>query len=223
MRETMQGPVLVAKAEVEEMKGMRELAVAVGRQWKEQRAAQDQADARGLEIGRLICEFAARAEVVVQLGVLNAKENRPNGGSPKKAHCWVAEQIANPELGLSTRHLERCARAFLKAQAKGLPINTSIRVAEASAVAEKYSDKPLCEMQPSPERLFNTEATGNDDDDAFDPDRDAVIIARKIKAFFYTPEGHSRLKTKKQKDSFAQKLQEQFELLKIDWVIEPKD
>lgn len=217
---------IVATVKVEVIDGIKKLASDVAAQWKKQRTAQDAADLHGLEMGRLICEFAGRADVQVQISLVNSKENKPTGGRPKAAHCYIADLLCSPdsETGLSVRHLERCARAWMKAQKKGLPLNTSLRIAEASDLVKKVSDKSVDESQPSPERLFNTEATENEnaEEREFDPDRDALVLAKKIQSFFVTPEGHQRLRSRPQRDKFAKKLNEAFEEFKIEWEILPK-
>ena len=220
-------PAIVAQAEPDD--GVKSLAKAVSKAWTEQRQAQDKADAHGLEIGRLVCEYAERADTQARVAVANEKKN----GRPKAAHCWVAEEIvkASGGKGPSIRHLERCARAYLKAQKNGLPINTPIRVAEASDIISKVADrldadgKPLQpdDMQPSPERLFEIEAEeGDDDEKKFDPEREALTLAKKIQNFFYTPEGHPKLRTKAQKTVFAKHVNKTLETIGIDWEFFPK-
>lgn len=214
---------IVAKADAEALDGLKALAKSIQGEWTAQRKAQDAADAHGLEMGRQICAFAASKEVQGKVAVINAKKN----GRPQAAHCFVAEQLvlSGQITGISQRHLERCARAFLKAQKKGLPLNTPIRVAEASDLVKKASDKPLDEMQPSPERLFDTDASqGNDGDrESFDPERDAFRVARKIKEFLYTPEGHPRLRSNKQKIEFATSVNKALDELGIDWELVPEE
>lgn len=212
---------MVAKAEVDGE--IRKLSTAIGHQWKAQREAQDRADIHGLEIGRLICEHAEKPDVKAKLTIANAKENKPSGGRPKAAHCWVAEQViqCGSVGGLSLRHLERCARAFMKAKAKGLPLNASIRIAEASAVATKYSDKALDDCQPSPERLFNSENDSSDPDEEFDPEREAMVLARKVKTFFYSETGNPRFRTQKQRDQFANTLNKAFAQMRLGWSVIP--
>lgn len=217
-------PIVSTTEDVGSIDGLKKLAKAIHGEFAAQRKAQDVADAHGLEIGRLICEFASRGDVQAQVAVINRKKN----GRPQSAHCYIAEQlfVSGEITGLTQRHLERCARAFLKAKSKGLPINTPIRIAEASDMIARTVDKNPSDAQPSPERLFDTDAPADNgsDRDAFDPDRDALRIARKIKEFFFSPQGHPYLRNKKQKDEFAKKLEEAFESVGLtDWAVIPME
>jgi hypothetical protein len=128
-------------------------------------------------------------------------------------------------LPLSQQYLGRCARAWIRAEKKGLPIGTPLKVAEAPEILARVADSPSCDTMPSPERLFAVEAAeggATAGPEAFDPERDALVLARKIRAYFFTPEGHARLRTAKQKNSFAKELNIQFETMGIDWEITPK-
>lgn len=212
---------IVAPAPAVEFDGIQKLAKAIHGEWAAQRKAQDSADAHGLEIGRLICEFAKRPQVAAQLAVINAKKN----GRPQAAHCYVAEQliVSGEVSSLSQRHLERCARAFQKAQKKGLPIGTAIKIAEASDIIKKVAEKSVEESTPSPERLFNTEPNETaSEENKFDPDVAALKLARSVRSFFYDDSNNPRLRTKAQKDAFAKKLDEAFSELGIEWAIYPK-
>jgi len=220
LKEMVSPPAIVAKAEAVN-EGIAKLAKQIGAHYQEQRTSQDRADMCGLEIGRLICEHAASAEVKGKLAVINAKAE---GGRPKSAHCYVAEQIALSGIAgtVSQRHMERCARAFQKAQKKGLPLNTPIRVAEASAVIQKVSEKPLDEMQPSPERLFETETT-EEPKERYEPEREAAELAKKIRTFFFTSEGHPRLRSKDQRRKFFEALNKGLEQLEIPGAFVPNE
>lgn len=213
MTKLQEPAAIVIQAETETLAGIKALAKSVDEQFIEQRKAQDKSDLHGLEIGRLICEFAASTEVKAKLAIINKKNK--DGGRPQAAHCFVAEQLHHEmESAITARHLERCARAWQKAQKKGLPLGTSLRAAEAQTVIHKITDKPLHEAQPSPERLFEPDVNANEDE-PFDPDREAVVIAKKVKTFFFTPTGHPRMKTKNQKEQFISKLNEAFDELDI--------
>jgi len=228
MKRLNEPPAHVARAEVDA--GFKVLANAVLNAWVDQRAAQDRADVHGLEVGRLICEHAERPDIQTRVEIANTKKN----GRPKTAPCWLAEEIFKAgQNGPSIRHMERCARAWLKAQKKGLPINTPIRIAEASELILNVSDRCDAEgaqlrpddMQPSPERLFAPNADADADANAsepFDPERAGASLARKIHAYFYTPEGHPIMRTKAQKNAFMKHVNDSLGTCEIDWEFYPR-
>lgn len=228
MKELMASPpAIVVRAESEDVAGFKELAAELESNYIKQRKAQDESDIHGLEIGRLIWEFSVRPEIEVKVARLN-KEKKPDGGRPRSAHCWVAERVAEVgELGKntpSTRHMERCYRAFMKAKKKGLSFKSSLRVAEASDLIAKFSDKPADEMQPSPERLFNPEP-GEDDEktERFDADREAIELAKMLRPFFFTASGIERIRNKDQRRKFFEALNKSLEQLKIPAAFEPHE
>lgn len=212
---------IVSADATESIEGIKKLAKAIHGEFAAQRKSQDVADAHGLEIGRLICEFASRGDVQAQISVINKNKN----GRPQAAHCYIAEQlfISGEISGLSQRHMERCARAFLKAKVKGLSLTQSIRAIEASDIIGRTVDKNPNDSQPSPERLFNTEPSEETESPDFDPERDALKIARKIKEFLYTPEGHPRLRSQKQKLDFAKCVDKALHEMGIDWELVPQE
>jgi len=228
MKELMASPpAIVAHVEGESpfnITGFKELAAELEIQFAEQRRAQDKADIHGLEIGRLIWEFSCRPEVTVKVTKLN-NEKRPEGGRPRSAHCWVAEQIfaTNNGSALTTRHMERCYRAFMKAKKKGLSFKSSIRVAEASDIIAKFTDKSADEMQPSPERLFNPDPGEQESPERYEPEREAAELAKKIRTFFFTSEGHPRLRSKDQRRKFFEALNKGLEQLEIPGAFVPNE
>jgi hypothetical protein len=215
MKELVNPPIVIR---AEAIDGIKALAAAVNVEWNAQVGHSKKAHSHALEIGRLICEFAGRAETKTQLAILNTKKN----GTPKTAHCWVAEQLftANPN-GVSVRHMERCARGWMLAQEKGLPITTPLRVVEAEATIKKVCETEVDDYTSSPERLFKNEPDESDKQ-AFDPEKEAARLASTVKRFFYTPEGHPRFRTRQQEDKFAKKLNDEFGKLGIGWAVVPE-
>jgi hypothetical protein len=212
---------IVASAAVEVLEGVKKYAEEVSAQFRIQQKKQAEYDAAGLELGRLVCELAARPDLQARLAVINRGKN----GRPEAPHCFAARQLVAAGATVSEKHIIRMARGFLNAQKKGLPITTSIRTVEAMDLVKKYTDKSPDDVMPSIERLFDTDASqGSDGEgDSFDAERDALRVARKIREFLYTPEGHPRLRTRKQKDEFAQNVNKALSEQGLDWELVPQE
>ena len=85
---------------------------------------------RGVEAGRLICEYAARPEVKAAVDTENnERKARGEGGRPRAYHCYVVDQLLETGLNKSKGQLEACARAFIACERKGLPLDTPVREA----------------------------------------------------------------------------------------------
>jgi len=229
MHEVVAGPpALVVKAETESISGIRELAAAVELEVKQQCKAQDVADSHGLEIGRLICEFASRPEIAPQLAVAIQKSR--HGGRPQEPHCVVARNLADLHGGCKIKesYLVRCAQAFLKARRSGLPLNVAVRVAEAGAISTLTgcTDKHRMDMLPTPERLFYPDSSESDeakacrDEKLFDPSREARAVARKMKGWLRTDQG-PRFNSADEEAGLMKALNAELGELEIPWKVVP--
>jgi hypothetical protein len=226
-------PAINKVATVELVTGVGRLVEEYVREWGLLTQAQWMVVGRSLELGRRLYELSGSAEVQAQVALLNKKENNPQGGRPRAAHCVVAEGMAEYAKakgvlkGLTALYAERCYRAFVKAKRKGLDSNMSITVVEQMDVIKKYTDFP--DVMPSPERLFKSESetgengtdgeNGESNTQAFDPERDAIAVAKRVQSYFVARGGYAQLRTKKQQQKFCEVLNMSFEHFEIGLVV----
>lgn len=118
------------------------LAEAIISHWQDQNKAAESFVVHGLELGRLVCEFAARDEVCELVESVNESAKSSIGGRPREPHTWVCEKLVSlPDYcGPTLLHLQRCARAYAKAARLALPAQTSLRSVEAVARTPRARD-----------------------------------------------------------------------------------
>jgi hypothetical protein len=181
-------PAIVARAE----SGIEQLCATINAEWKQKLQAQARADHHCLEIGRLICQYAAKPDIVKAVDEFNAPKHGEGatGGRDKSAYGFVSERLVKCGASLSQRHMERCARAWMKAQEKGLPIDTPLRVVEAQKTLEKITPIGMVEeRQPNPERFFKAEG-GAESDEGKTPEQ---IASETAKAFLARTQFHTQV------------------------------
>lgn len=81
---------------------------------------------RAYALGQILVEFSETAGVQSTVAEYNeGLKKAGRGGTPAKAHCWVAKQFAE-EMSLKPETLERYARTFLKDKESGFVLGPKL-------------------------------------------------------------------------------------------------
>lgn len=113
---------------------------------------------RAYELGEEVVRFSETEDVRAHIEGMNrdVKESG-RGGAPRKAHCWVAEQIAGLS-GLSAPWMQKCARAYLEDRESGFQMGKKLAMLKARGVFSKSEENPLQLPMPDLYAAFHSQA-----------------------------------------------------------------
>lgn len=116
---------------------------------------------RAYALGKILVEFSATPSVMATVSEYNESQKKNGrGGTPAKAHCWVAKQFAE-ELNLRPETLERYARTFLKDQESGFILGPKLAKLMSDGRAGFLAAKePIALPEPNVEGMADEVADG---------------------------------------------------------------
>jgi len=123
----------------------------------------------GYDLGKAIVDYAESSDVKKTVDAYNLKNKEAHiGGRPIAYHCYVA-RCMEEHFGLSHRHLEVCARAFIFDRSTGFELGNSLRTKALKGFSPTVGENPPLPMLPLDKMAAPNPTEANEESEPKEP------------------------------------------------------